>query len=63
MAHREVTINAMIRGYQQIWEAEDGEALQCIGETGNWLDLYAIATVKNDVVVGVKYRLLPISYR
>ena len=37
--------------YQQIWEAEDGEVLPCIRETGNRHDLYAVAAVKNEVVV------------
>ena len=51
----EFTVDAMIRGYyehQQIWKAEDGEVLLCQREKGNDHDLYAVATVKDDVVVG-----------
>ena len=57
----EFTVDAMIREYQeynQIWEAEDGEVLQCQRETGNRHDLYAVATVKNDVVVGHVPRII-----
>ena len=57
----EFTVDAMIRGYheyRQIWEAEDGEVLQCQRETGNRHDLYAVATVKNDVIVGHVPRLI-----
>ena len=55
MTCHEFTVDSMIRGYheyQEIWEAEDGEVLLCKREIGNRHDLYAVATVKDDVVVG-----------
>ena len=53
MAHHEFAVDAMIHGYheyQEIWEAEDGEILRCIQETGNRHDLYTVAVVKNLVI-------------
>ena len=61
----EFTVGAMIHGYHkdsQIWEAEDGKALQCQRETGNRYDLYAASTMKNDVVVGHVPRLISSLY-
>ena len=55
MALYQFTVDAMVRGYheyKEIWEAEDGEVLRCQREAGNRHDLYAVATVKNDAVVG-----------
>ena len=57
----EFTVDAMIHGYheyRQTWEAEDGEILQCQREISNSYNLYAAATVKNDVVVGHVPRLI-----
>ena len=55
MAYHKFMVDAMIRGYheyQQIWEAEDGEVFRYIREMGNRHDLYTVAVVKNEVVVG-----------
>lgn len=45
-------VEAMVRGYQEIWDAALGEQIQCEAETGNEHDLYAVAVLKSGVVVG-----------
>ena len=38
--------------YKAIWEATVGEELECGRERGNQVDRYAVAVVKDKVVVG-----------
>ena len=38
--------------YKAIWEAAFGEELECGRERGNREDRYAVAVVKDEVVVG-----------
>ena len=45
----------MVRGYhvyKDIWDAVVGDELQCIRETSNRHDPFAVAVVKNMIVVG-----------
>ena len=43
-------VEAMIRGYKSIWEAEMGEILACIREPSNVHDPYAVAVVRYSIV-------------
>ena len=48
------TCQSMIRGYhvyKHIWEAEDGETLNCVRETSNRHDPFSVAVIKDTVVV------------
>ena len=41
----------MIRGYhiyKEIWEASHGETFDCVGETGNRFDPFAVAFISED---------------
>ena len=38
--------------YKDIWEASIGEELICVRETSNAKDPFAVAVVKNEVIVG-----------
>ena len=52
---RTFEVEAMVRGYHQykdIWEAEFGERLECQREIGNPHDIFAVAVMKAEVVVG-----------
>lgn len=49
------SFECMIRGYhvyKDIWLAVDGEILECRRETGNGHDPFAVAVLKEDVIVG-----------
>ena len=44
--------HSVIRGHQRIWTPEIGEYLVCERESTNLIDRYAVADVKDDVIVG-----------
>ena len=49
------TCQSMITGYhvyKHIWEAEDGETLNCVMEITNRRDPFSVAVIKDAVVVG-----------
>ena len=49
------TCQSMIRGYHvymHIWEAEDGETLNCVRETTNRCDPFSVVVIKAAVVIG-----------
>ena len=49
------SIEAMVRGYhvyQSVWEAVNGEVLECSRETGNRSDPYAVAVTKSSGETG-----------
>ena len=39
-------------GYLEVWEASHGEVLDCIRETGNAFDPFAVCVKKDDELVG-----------
>ena len=49
------TVKSCVRGYhvyKDIWEASIGEELICVRETSNPKDPFAVAVVKNEMIVG-----------
>ena len=38
--------------YKHIWEAEDGETLNCVRETTNRRDPFSVGVIKDAVVIG-----------
>ena len=49
------SIEAMVRGYhvyQSVWEAVNGEVLECSREIGNRSDPYAVAVMKSSGEAG-----------
>ena len=48
-------LSSMVRGYhvyKVIWDADEGEILDCVRETTNHHDPYAVAVSKNGIAVG-----------
>ena len=55
------TLSSMVRGYhvyQSIWNAVEGETLNCVRETVNQHDPYAVAVVKDGATVGHVPRMI-----
>ena len=55
MAEGTFSCDAMVRGYhvyKDIWVATDGEFLQCARETNNIHDPFAVAVLKDNIIVG-----------
>ena len=49
------TLSSMVRGYhvyKDIWDADKGEILDCVRETTNHHDPYAVTVSKNGIAVG-----------
>ena len=55
MTSIQYSVSSMVRGYhvyKDVWDAVVGDELQCIRETSNRHDPFAVAVVKNMIVVG-----------
>ena len=52
MLHLPVNDQRLPCVYKHIWEAEDGETLNCMRETSNRRDFFSVAVIKDAVVVG-----------
>ena len=51
----ELERDCVVRGYhiyKDVWIASIGETLNCVRQTGNRFDRYAVAVIKNDTIVG-----------
>ena len=49
------TLSSVVRGYhvyKDIWDANEGKILDCVRETTNHHDPYAVAVAKNGIAVG-----------
>ena len=49
------SVSSMVRGYhvyKDVWEATNGEVLQCTRDQGNRYDPFAVAVTKNGDIVG-----------
>ena len=47
--------DSVIRGYhiyKEIWEASHGEMLNCVRETGNSFDPFAVAVIRGGKIIG-----------
>ena len=47
--------DSVIRGYhiyKEIWEASHGEMLNCVWETGNSFDPFAVAVIRGGEIIG-----------
>ena len=52
---KEFEINSYVRGYHvysSIWEISIGEQFECARETLNDSDRYAVAVIKDSVIIG-----------
>lgn len=65
MARKSHMIKAMVRGYRvykEIWYATVGEELSCVREVENYRNPFAVAVVKQGVVVGHVPRKISLVY-
>ena len=54
----------MIRGYhiyKEIWEASHGEMFDCMRETGNSLDPFAVPVIRDGKIIGHVSKLITIG--